>query len=115
MHNLFVYGSLKSGYWNNALLRFAEFVGNDETVSDDYDLRCWGSYPAVYKGGPTKVKGELYIVDDETFAQVDGLEGYPTFYNREEVELASGVTAWMYYIDEEDREGAHCATGEWRK
>ncbi len=116
-NNVFVYGSLKQGYGNNRLLATATFVCKDQTVDERFDLRCWGSYPAVYKDSDgTAVIGELYEVSDGTMENLDCLEGYPSFYNREKVSLRSGVEAWMYYIDAHhgEPEGSKCETGEWR-
>lgn len=112
-YKVFVYGSLKRGFGNNVLLRDAEFIGNDETIRSDFDLRCWGAYPAVYESGSTVVKGELYSVDDGTFTSLDGLEGYPDFYNRQLVELKSGNKAWMYFIENEEPTGEPCEEGLW--
>ena len=117
MSKVFVYGSLKQGYGNNRLLSLAKFLGATETVDDTYDLRCWGSFPAVYKQGDTSIKGELYEVDEDTMKNLDYLEGYPSFYNRERVQLYSGDMAWMYYIDAhhspEGKEGTLCPEGIW--
>lgn len=113
MINVFVYGSLKKGYGNSRLLANSVFVGEDETVSEDFDLRCWGGFPAVYKGGHTSIKGELYLVDDSTLKSLDYLEGYPSFYDRERFRLRSGTCAWMYFIDSGEREGTVCLDGTW--
>lgn len=113
---VFVYGSLKKGYGNNRLLEFATLIGSDETTSEDYELRCWGAYPAVYKGGVTSIKGEVYEIDDNILRSLDSLEGYPSFYNRELVSLKSGRDAWMYYIDAHhyfERRGVVCHDGLW--
>jgi len=115
MINVFVYGTLKSGHGNNRLLRDSLFVGEDETVNDQFDLRCWGAFPAVYLGGTTSIKGELYSVTEEVFLErLDRLEGYPHLYDRRIISLKSGVEAWMYYINASDREGSVCPDGIWR-
>ena len=40
-----------------------------------------GSYPAVYMNNQAEkaIHAELYLVDEETFARLDQLEGYPDF------------------------------------
>jgi len=113
--NVFVYGSLKNGYGNNVLLMDSEFVQKDKTASNVWDLRCWGGFPAAYKSGSDQIQGELYKVDLSTMRSLDSLEGFPHFYNREEVLLESGQTAWIYFIDEhkEDKTGEYCPNGIW--
>jgi gamma-glutamylcyclotransferase (GGCT)/AIG2-like uncharacterized protein YtfP len=111
---VFVYGTLKQGYGNHIRLERSEFIGDDSTEDAVFDLRCWGGFPAVYKGGVTKVKGEVYRVDERTMQSLDSLEGFPDFYNREKVNLESGIEAWIYFIpDNTDRTGEPCPTGEW--
>lgn len=112
VHKVFCYGSLKRGYGNHRLLEQSDFISEDETENDKLQLRCFGAYPGVYLDGNNTVKGELYEVDDETFRRLDGLEGYPTFYDRMVVALKSGEAAWMYYLHEEPR-GRLCEDGVW--
>ena len=49
------------------------------------------------------IHGELYLVDDATFAKLDRLECHPTFYQRylTQVALADGEVraAWMYFAN----------------
>lgn len=90
---LFVYGTLKLGYCNHRVLGDAVFLGNftTDSVYSMYDL---GSYPSVSLEGTTAIVGEVYEISDLT--SVDMLEGYPTFYNRSEIETDFGL-AWIYH------------------
>jgi len=101
MTNLvFVYGSLKSGGKVRGLDQFpgATIVGKAKTVYPDYDMLDLGSFPGVVKNGTKHISGEVWEVDDETLSELDMIEGYPDFYNREKTETTQG-RAYMYYVD----------------
>lgn len=115
MNKVFVYGSLKKSYGNHVLLKTSNFIGEDETIRDDLCLMDFGPYPGVYLNGESIVKGELYEVTDDVFRSLDGLEGYPHYYNRMEVDLKSGEKAWMYFIEGEEPRGIKCADGVWER
>lgn len=97
---IFVYGTLKRGFGNNGLLRDAEFVGEATTVeSDAFIMQTNGRFPAVYRKDQCgdAVAGELYRVTPEQLRRVDELEGFPGWYNRQQVETTGGK-AWMYFL-----------------
>lgn len=99
MRKLFVYGTLKEGYGNHRLLQGCKKLGNYTLPVGEFCLVDLGWYPGVVHrhvlGLTTPVTGEVYEVDDETARAVDGLEGYPSLYDREEVETPYGA-AWVY-------------------
>jgi len=100
---VFVYGTLKSGNATRGMQYFegAEFLGVGLTSDNLFDIYDLGSFPAVTEG-KFKIKGEVYAVDDETFAYLDAIEGYPDFYNRKQISVrisSAKVTAWVYFID----------------
>jgi gamma-glutamylcyclotransferase (GGCT)/AIG2-like uncharacterized protein YtfP len=92
-HKVFVYGTLKTGQPNNYILkeRGAKCLGVFATV-DRLVMVDLGAYPACYrdaeKGGA--VVGEVWECDDEILADLDHLEGHPTFYRRETIEVCWG-------------------------
>ena len=98
-NRVFVYGTLKSGNTTRGLNMFpdAEKVGNAVTSDSAYSLYDLGSFPAVGLKGNNKISGEVWEVDDETFAMLDSIEGYPNFYNRKQIQTSQGK-AWVYYI-----------------
>ena len=78
----------------------------------------WG-YPAFVPGGDGReVKGELLTVDSKVLKNMDGLEGYPRFYRREEVEAViedgTSVTAMVYVMNRLPPGAAVIASGDWR-
>ena len=81
---LFVYGTLRTGGANHGLLAGARLVGAARTV-ERYALFVDGipflaPAPAVHR-----VRGEVYAVDAATLAEIDRLEGHPTWYERRPV------------------------------
>ena len=102
-NRVFVYGTLKTGNSTRGMQYFegAEFLGEAITSDANFDIVDLGSFPAVTQG-KFKIKGEVYEVDEETFAYLDAIEGFPNFYNRKiiNVNVASAkIQAWVYFID----------------
>lgn len=96
---VFVYGSLKKGYGNHRLLEDAKYLGTHVT-DPAYTMVGLGGFPGVILTGDTSIHGELYEVTPMEFEYLDGLEGYPSFYNRTKISTDHGE-AWMYYLDDE--------------
>ena len=97
---VFAYGTLKRGHGNHRLLEAATFLGEAATIAR-YALHVDG-LPMVDRSNPVSpIHGELYLVDDATFADLDRLEGHPRFYRRflTRVSMADGImrAAWMYF------------------
>lgn len=79
MSNLvFVYGTLKSMYWNNRLLHDSKMVAF--CASTKGALYSLGGIPgykdADHNGDIRLVLGELWLVSDDVLARLDRLEGY---------------------------------------
>lgn len=114
-HKVFVYGTLLTGERN---ARWAMNARRHPawTHGTIYDTG-WG-YPAFVKEGETKIVGELLTVDDEGFASMDRLEGYPRLYRREEIEAftAEGgcVRAWVYIMNSLPNGAKVIEGGDWR-
>ena len=99
-NKVFVYGTLKSGGQIRGLNQFGDgavILGKAQTVYPDYDMIDLGAFPGVVKGGTYKIQGEVWEVNDETMQDLDAIEGYPDFYNRE-VTMTTQGKAWMYYL-----------------
>jgi gamma-glutamylaminecyclotransferase len=111
---VFVYGTLLSGEANHGLLARARLVAATRTQAEFalYDL---GAFPGLVAGGGDVVTGELYEIDDATFAALDDLEDYPRYYQRQQILLANGATAWTYLLSPAQvAEGAVIPSGDWR-
>lgn len=99
-HRVFVYGTLKSGLWNNPLLHDAIFAGPSVTPAD-YKMLDTG-FPVlieVSEGNGQPVAGELYHVDDKTLQRLDRLESVGRMYDRKTIHVVENgepVTAFIY-------------------
>jgi gamma-glutamylcyclotransferase (GGCT)/AIG2-like uncharacterized protein YtfP len=102
LDKVFVYGSLKSGGAVRGLNQFegATIVGKAKTLYPDYNMIDLGSFPGVTKNGEKHIQGEVWQVDEEVMEELDAIEGYPNFYNREVTQTSQGK-AWMYYLEKE--------------
>ena len=107
-----VYGSLRRGLGNHRLLKSNKLVGVQEL--DGFTLWDYapGSFPAITEGGDSKITVELYEVDAAGLKRLDGLEGYPSFYNRKVVSTERG-DAWIYFIEEDLSHLNKVEDGDW--
>ena len=102
-HQVFVYGTLKSGGEIRGLNNFGDsaiIVGKAKTQFPDYEMVDLGAFPGVVLNGTKYIQGEVWEVDDEVMEQLDMIEGYPEFYNRQQTQTTLGK-AWMYYLSKE--------------
>ena len=102
-HLVFVYGTLRKGYGNNALLTGCDCLGVFETTEKSFKMFT-GSFPIVTPTGAGAIRGELYEISDRVFRNLDMLEGYPRFYDRKKVRVKdeeNTTEAWMYIHHEE--------------
>ncbi len=99
---IFIYGTLKRGERNEAFLKNADYIGAAVTRDASYsmlvvdDPACEYRYPGVLTGGSSRIKGELYSVDDATLEALDRLEGLGEDYMRAEAILEGRQSAQIY-------------------
>jgi gamma-glutamylcyclotransferase (GGCT)/AIG2-like uncharacterized protein YtfP len=92
MHKVFVYGTLRKQGSRSPALVDSTLIGIGTTKGELYVDR----YP-VLTPGDNDVVGELYEVDDDTLGYLDSIEGVPTFYQRDEIEVTvDGKTHTAY-------------------
>ena len=77
------------------------------------------NYPAFVPGEDgQEVKAEVLTVDAKVLKSMDGLEGYPRFYRRDEVEAVledgTSVRAMVYVMNRLPPGVAVIASGDWR-
>ena len=99
-HLVAVYGTLKSGYGNNRLLRNEEFIGEGIT-KDKLSMKCYG-VPMVFKEPSTApVFVEVYRVKEKQLhGPLDRLEGHPNLYCRKPTKVIvddKELVSWLYY------------------
>ena len=134
---VFVYGTLMSEYWNNRLLKQggAELIGKGETTNSFIMLASGSNgipfvadftpetYPTQFwLENCTQIQGEVWKVDAKTLYALDGLEGHPNWYKREEIVIKTDesrvinrstygipiesnlLTAWCYLMPLTDKQ-----------
>jgi len=125
-HLLFVYGTLRRGEINHALLgssRCESFLA--VMPGSLYDTGR--GYPAMAEGkgeaaGAGIVCGEIYRVDEETLARIDDLEDYygpgdpRNLYERVEMKARTdrGEMDVLAYVSDRFRDGAAICFGDWK-
>jgi gamma-glutamylcyclotransferase (GGCT)/AIG2-like uncharacterized protein YtfP len=109
---LFVYGTLRQGEVADLSIHAgASYVGPDAINGDIYNL---GWYPGVRLGSDNVVVGDVFKLGDASvIRQIDQYEGYPSLYNRSEVETKGGLRAWVYTINRECGENERITSGDW--
>tara|TARA_Y100001951_G_C11298065_1_gene277573 strand:- start:25740 stop:26117 length:378 start_codon:yes stop_codon:yes gene_type:complete len=115
MHKVFVYGSLKRGFGNHRVIEASttRFLGVGSLA--DGVMYSLGGFPGVIRG-KGEIQGELYEVDDATLGRLDCLEGHPTFYERQDMEVQTneGRVACQGYIYQGDVSYMpHIESGDW--
>lgn len=109
MEKIFVYGTLKSGYWNNSLLS-SEQILSYHGVTEEPMLMLEKHFPYVMGGHPSfskpllPIKGEVYSLSKNTLSFLDYLEGYPSLYDRKKINVIDLETneifrdCYIYYL-----------------
>lgn len=118
---VFVYGSLKRGLYNNDVLGDSIYMGSGET-KHLYEMRGLGAFPGVHIDSKVStIKGELFDCSESIMIDLDRLEGYPSFYDRKEVDIIldgikEEVSGLMYFIaSPEIYKGTSIPSGIWEE
>ena len=115
-HKVFVYGTLLSNECNCHRAPRARRQ-NAWTLGTLHDTGY--GFPAIVLKGRTRIVGEVLTVDEDAFRSMDRLEGYPSFYRREQrqVNLVGGgrVLAWVYVMNRLPEGAKVIEGGDWRK
>jgi len=99
MKRLFVYGSLLEGQRGhtrilNGKKPLVKTWTRESSFTMVTDLES--SFPFVFFGGSTRIKGEVYELTSLEVAELDIYEDYPRLYGRQPVALECGEEAEMY-------------------
>ena len=113
-HKVFVYGTLIAGERN------AHWAGRARrqkawTTGTIHDTGY--GFPAYQKRGRTRIAGEVLTVDDDGFRSMDRLEGYPSLYRREQIQIhlvgGGSVLAWVYIMNRLKPDAKVIECGDW--
>jgi len=104
-----VYGTLRKGCANHRYLEDAKYIETGRLSG--WNMYSNGSYPYVAKSSGS-ITVEIYEIDEETLARIDGLEGYPGHYERMRVNTEYGKS-WLYYVDEVPSRCFKISSGDW--
>lgn len=104
-HLMAVYGTLKAGRGNHRLLVNAETVTKNGLTKDKFAMYSSGIPYVVKDEKANNIKVEVYKVDDEELQRIDGLEGHPGWYKREEIIVTDTesktehANVWLYFMN----------------
>jgi gamma-glutamylcyclotransferase (GGCT)/AIG2-like uncharacterized protein YtfP len=103
-HCVFVYGTLRRGRSNHALLQTSTFIGEAATLKT-YWMITAGAFPIVLDAAPEgcglpprAVAGEIYRVDDATLLELDHLEREGRAYDRKATDVHEAGRKSVAYI-----------------
>lgn len=115
MNFVFVYGSLRQGHGNHVLLEQdgAKYISTNRVRLPFYMISL-GGFPGLVKDHSGHyITGEIYQVDDGVMSDLDHLEGFPSFYNREQIEI-DGTICWIYHLNNpEHYTNSRVTSGNW--
>ena len=118
MERVFVYGTLKRGFWNHHLLEQCTYLGEAVTLKE-FALYV-DTIPFVIKDQPvSRICGEVYEVDEQVLMRLDQFEGHPHWYRREKISVLLEIPesaphpndAWVYFYP--DSQGVLVESGRY--
>lgn len=69
------------------------------------------------KRGCTRIVGEVLTVGEDGFRSMDRLEGYPSLYRREKIQVhlvgGGSVLAWVYIMNNLPKVAPVIESGDW--
>lgn len=89
-HLVFVYGTLKRGFYNEHFLRDAHYMGLGVTADASFLMYPGGGFPVLFRQEDKqhierqgRVRGEVYAVNLDTMCKLDMLESNGSMYHRQ--------------------------------
>jgi gamma-glutamylcyclotransferase (GGCT)/AIG2-like uncharacterized protein YtfP len=87
---LFVYGALMKGNSNHEnFLSNARFAGY--FIADGFQIYDFGSYPLIAQNEIDKVRGEMYIVDNDLLCRLDISEAKANLFTRKSIKVVNEI------------------------
>jgi gamma-glutamylcyclotransferase (GGCT)/AIG2-like uncharacterized protein YtfP len=113
MHKVFVYGTLKHGFYNHSPYLLGKKYKKAKALG--VNLHAGPYFPYAIKGSGVAF-GEVYEVDDATLDKLDRLEGVPNHYQRDEVFVFTEdfkKEKAMIYVSDHSLKFPRIESGEW--
>ena len=117
MKFLFVYGSLMSGMPNDIeRLGLGQRMCNATTVGQMFSSKTW--FPCTKFSEEGIIHGEIYVVHDDAFIELDRIEGSPYLFVQKDINvtLANGqaLSAVSYEFVQSTEGLVNIPYGDWR-
>lgn len=106
MEYLFVYGVFRDS--GKGLLENATFFG--KATIDGKIYRVNSFYPGFVRG-KGKVIGDVYLIDESIFPELDEFEGDE--YNRTKIRTSSDIECWIYEYKYDISKFKEISGGDW--
>lgn len=112
---VFVYGSLRKGRGLSGVMSIAL---NDLGVYKSkrkYNMYNLGAFPCITKNGNTQIVGEVYEIDSDLEKRLDAIEGVPTLYYKDSIELEGfDKPVYAYFMKSKEVQGLRIKdNGDW--
>lgn len=107
MEYLFVYGVFRDS--GKSLLKNVTFCGRANVTGTIYRVNQF--YPGFIREGNTKVWGDVYLIDESLFKDLDEFEGEE--YNRKKIRTSLDIECWIYEWKGEVKEFDEIKCGDW--
>ncbi len=115
MKKIAVYGSLRKGFGNNRLIADSEQL-TTEVVKIPYKMVSLGGFPGLVPvKEPQDITIEVWNVDDQTYRNVERLEGYPHFYQKDTIQTSEGDADVYVLLSGEFANYAAIEGGDWKE
>jgi gamma-glutamylcyclotransferase (GGCT)/AIG2-like uncharacterized protein YtfP len=90
---LFVYGTLKRGFYNHRLLKDSQFLGYATTKEKFPLTKALFGLPVMlpFQGYGHLIRGEVYEVNTQLLKAIDEVEGHPSTHKRELITVIGDV------------------------
>lgn len=113
---LFVYGTLKKDHLRSQILFDQKFVGNFRTTKG-YKLYNIGRFPGIIEvpDSDSYVEGELWSVDEDYFDYLDRIEGSPTLFKLQKIQIEGTIYETFAYFWQRGVEGLEECGPIWTK
>jgi len=99
---IFVYGTLKRGFYNYRFLEKSNFIGTAITNNKYPMINSEGYFPYLIndRDRGKYIKGEVFEINNTTLKKLDVLEGFPDLYIRDtiDVKIANNTTEVVVYF-----------------